>query len=136
MEPFEITDKFVGRTPERERVFVDVKWDGKRLSFQGQVIEFGKQGAVTVGQITEDVAKVHPRLAELWERWHLNDMRAGCVHQEALYRAGAAERPTYSNQYAGMEEPCPHCGYKYGSAWNYEEVPEAVVAEVRELVAA
>lgn len=29
-----------------------------------------------------------------------------------------------------MEVPCPDCGYKYGRAWNTEEVPEAVLTEI------
>jgi len=55
---------------------------------------------------------------DLWERWHLNDMKAGCEHQRKLGWKSYDEHPS---------EPCPVCGYKYGSAWLREELPESVV---------
>jgi hypothetical protein len=33
-------------------------------------------------------AEMIARLAEIWHRWHLNDMRAGCEHQRAEFDAG------------------------------------------------
>jgi len=61
------------------------------------------------------------RFLEIWHLWHLNDMRAGCVHQRALGwdKEGYDLHPS---------EPCPTCGYKYGSAWLKEDVPEDVLA--------
>jgi hypothetical protein len=56
------------------------------------------------------------KLFEVWERWHLNDLRAGCEHQR---RDGwMADR---------LEEACPGCGYRFGTAWLFEEVPEEVL---------
>lgn len=72
-------------------------------------------------------------LVALWDRWHLNDMLAGCEHQEAQFRASPADRPTSYNGYRGVTgitlspsegSACPECGYKYGSAWNYEQLPD------------
>ena len=155
-----------------------------------------------------------PRLAELWARWHLNDMRAGCEHQraDAAYTAPAtltltpltwgpkyhalreqalngtmapmdAERwpatvkaihlltlgldsPKHPKKWghAGdamlleglvkvektetklatwvtrdehpeglMSVPCATCGYKYGSQWLHEDVPEDVLRELFEM---
>jgi hypothetical protein len=67
-------------------------------------------------------------LVALWDQWHLNDMRAGCKHQEARYRATPSERPTYTNGYTGtagdtLSGPCSECGYKYGTAWLFEPLP-------------
>jgi hypothetical protein len=40
-------------------------------------------------------AEMMNRLLEVWERWHLNDMRAECVHQRANgWREKAAEKVT------------------------------------------
>jgi hypothetical protein len=168
------------------------------------------------GQVTEGLALVTPaagvdvgRFRDIWERWHLNDMRAGCEHQRAtwdvaeelevvsyqltadasrdrarlLEDAGRAiaegtaslhtiqldatdralmllddwfraryEPPDADSPLSGCYEvrnrktkragstyphehprglltkPCTECGYKYGSAWRYESVPDDVVA--------
>lgn len=67
-----------------------------------------------------DAAKVR-RLAAIWDRWHLSDMRAGCIHQVPVYRdeidLGATPR-------------CPVTGYKYGSKWLAEPVPRRVREEL------
>jgi len=91
-----------------------------------------------------------------WERWHLNHMRAGCEHQRAekwAERPIDPSKPTnaYGIHFEGQQhaswnmltwvsrkehpqgllsEPCPTCGYKYGSAWLKEEIPADVVAEI------
>lgn len=58
------------------------------------------------------------RLAELGE-WHLNGMRAGCIHQAPN---------------AGLDSPeCPQTGYRYGSKWLVQELPDGVLAEVQEM---
>ena len=59
------------------------------------------------------------RLKDLWDRWHLNDMRAGCEHQRALGWTSYDDHPS---------EPCPECGYKFGSAWLFEPLPEDFMA--------
>lgn len=91
------------------------------------------------------------RLVEVWKRWHLNDMRPGCEHQR-----GWEERPIdpskplgiYGRHFKGQRQdswnmltwvrrdehpegllsfPCPTCGYKYGTRWLREEVPQEVL---------
>lgn len=92
-------------------------------------------------------------ILSFWERWHLNDMRPGCEHQRAL---GWSDKPiddtkptnAYGLHFEGqthpswnllgwvseeehpnglLSKPCPICGYKYGTAWKREEVPEYVI---------
>lgn len=150
-----------------------------------------------------DVAK----LADIWKRWHLNDMRPYCEHQRAwpfgetlevqaytttekaddlatlmrlgratpeeadlhaltekiyhmltvgssenypaddiarLLAAGTLKPWKVESKLAGWVYPyshprgllgrqCPTCGYHYGSAWRYEEVPEDVLEYLRAL---
>jgi hypothetical protein len=104
-----------------------------------------------------DVGMVQ-RLKTEWERWHLNDMRAGCEHQR---KAGWDTRPIDPARPASayvsltrdgetrpyftgwnmltwitrkehpeglLSEPCEVCGYKYGTAWLKEDVPGDVIA--------
>lgn len=98
-------------------------------------------------------AEMVDRLKAEWERWHLNDVRAGCEHQR---KAGWNTRPidpskpldAYGRHTGGPSstwnmlvwvsrkehpkgllcEPCDVCGYKYGTEWLYEPVPEDVLA--------
>lgn len=147
MEPFTIKDRFIGRTPAthdpaRARVFVDAEWDGERLSLTGTVIERGFRTARSTGQVTDDVRSISPRLADLWDRWHLNDMKAGCSHQEARYRDDPDQRPTWRNGYVGStgdtmgvtSAGCNECGYVYGTSWNTEPVPPMVLTEIRAIL--
>lgn len=90
------------------------------------------------------------RFAEVWDRWHLNDTRPGCEHQRA---EKWDERPIYPDQPTNtyvkhpdgnsgwnmlvwlpvtkgglLSAPCPICGYKYGSQWLYEPIPDDVIS--------
>ena len=200
-------------------VYVKVEFDGKRLSITG--VEgprrdgdaWGGCGQIKLttkhgvnGDWTEEMVT---KLSEIWKRWHLNDMRAGCEHQraeewgkgdldvvsyelstsgiilrrKAIERAGIAaargEAPELSaveralivdekwfekkyhaapanealaalyeekheTRCAGSVYPhehpsgvltkrCPTCGYKYGTLWCFEEVPEDVLAWLKAL---
>jgi hypothetical protein len=68
------------------------------------------------------------RLAELWERWHLNDMRAGCAHQTVVYAPDKYGRTVPSLE---LTPVCPVSGYHYGHAWLVEQAPAEVLDELR-----
>jgi hypothetical protein len=60
-----------------------------------------KRGVFMDGWNAASVAK----LAEVWERWHLNDMRAGCEHQRADWNPSEAlEIVTYRLTSDAMDE--------------------------------
>lgn len=61
--------------------------------------------------------EMYRKLLDIWKRWHLNDMRAGCSHQRAMSL----------NIYEHLGKPCPICGYKYGCGWIFEPVPDEVI---------
>jgi hypothetical protein len=67
-----------------------------------------------------DVRSLH----DLWQRWRLNQMRAACAHMDL------PDDPSYD---ARRNIVCPVTGYRYGSAWLYEPIPESVIAEIRRL---
>lgn len=80
------------------------------------------------------------RFLDLWERWHLNDMRAGSPSQSDWLRVNPLEAVYPENHYdktcealaaAGLNPDAS--GYKYGSAWLREEVPADVIAELEAL---
>jgi hypothetical protein len=66
------------------------------------------------------------KFLEIWHTWHLNDLKAGCEHQRAL----GWEEEGYDKH---PSEPCPTCGYKYGSAWHKVEIPNNVINFLKEL---
>lgn len=72
-------------------------------------------GSWTLQELTE--------LADMWDRWHLNDMRAGCVHQTPS-KGDARHQLTTT-------PPCPETGYRWGHAWLYEPLPVDVVEQAR-----
>lgn len=111
------------------RVTITYRVDG-RLSFVGR----GRHGS---GQVCEHLTKDNPapgftrktcfRLKQAWERWHLNDMRAGTPKQEELVRKWrlTAEDKGYTAACKMLEENdlLIDDGYRYGTAWLKEEVP-------------
>jgi hypothetical protein len=114
-------------------VFCSIKFDNGKLSISGVEGPTRNGDAKgSCGQILDsfkikDYAEgwdhaLLVRFLETWQRWHLNDMRAGCEHQRAEGWVTGKEHPD-----GLLCEPCPTCGYKYGSAWLKEDVPIEVV---------
>jgi hypothetical protein len=63
-----------------------------------------------------------------WDRWHLNTMRAGCAHQTVVW-----EDSRYGVRPSLERTPvCPVSGYRYGSAWLVEVLPDTVLVKCRE----
>jgi hypothetical protein len=77
------------------------------------------------------------RFFQVWEEWHLNDMRAGSPEQRAWLRANPIPEAEYaypkshyavvSGKLAGAGLNPDSTGYKYGHAWLSEELPQEVV---------
>ena len=169
-----IATNYVGRTEDRMRVYVTITLDETegRLSISGLGYSKGQREAVSSGQIRDMVGEVvdftgssftpadRDSLLAIWERWHLNDMRAECEHQRAagwdtkrideskpadsygLHYEGQKNASwnlakwVYPAEYAGglLTKECPECGYKCGTAWRMEEIPQDVRTEVVRLM--
>ena len=88
------------------------------------------------------------KFCDIWEKWHFNDMRASCSHQRELgwdkiggekvnYKPSDTNyKPTvetklkchtYESEGGILCKPCPICGYRYGSKWLKENVPDDVL---------
>ena len=63
----------------------------------------------------------------IWKKYHLNDFHPGCEHQRAL----GWEEDGYEKH---PSEPCPVCGYKFGSFWNFEEIPNDIIKEIENII--
>jgi hypothetical protein len=84
------------------------------------------------------------KLRQIWDDWHLNHMRPGCAHQAEWDTSKMLKMPDGKKRAAGwvrhgehpeglLGKPCPVCGYKYGSAWHKESVPDEVLDWLRGL---
>lgn len=76
------------------------------------------------------------RLVELWQRWHLNTMRAGCAHVEPVYTTDQYKRRVVDMDATpacpvnrGTEREPDH--YRYGRAWLTEPLPEGFTDTIR-----
>lgn len=105
--------------------------DGKglELSIVGNIWNHIRSDCYSCGQNQDDIRALFPhskrvqRLCDIWDRWHLNGMRAGCEHQREWGW-------TYNEH---PSEPCPECGYKMGTAWLHEKLPAEIIQEISDL---
>ena len=95
IEPFERTT-YIGNEVglQEHHITVEIKFDGKRLSITGDISNRSKTQLYAYGQINMSIDPKKINYADpwnktrfthflaVWKRWHLNDMRAGCEHQE------------------------------------------------------
>jgi hypothetical protein len=94
------------------------------LSISGSLVGGGNN---TCGQCLDEILEVFPDddrikvIHKTWKQYHLNDMRAGCVHQ---IEGNCSDQQI-------MAQVCSKTGYKYGSAWLFEEIPTQVLNELR-----
>lgn len=131
-------------TNGKESADIDVKIKDNRLSISG-IVYTGKKlwknerNFISCGQCQETALelKIIPqKLFDVWERWHLNDMRAGTPQQEEIVReARKAGRLSYQDAVKLLEshELLIDNGYRYGTAWLTEELPSEVVEYLESL---
>lgn len=70
------------------------------------------------GKLCEKDKATYLEILRLWKDYHLNGMNAGCEHQKEGTPVG---------------EVCSVCGYRYGSAWLYREIPEKDLEAIKRL---
>jgi len=65
-----------------------IEWsirEGGEFSMVGEI--YYKDGGESGGQCIDTIAELYPqnekvqRMHKIWKRWHLNHLRAGCIHQ-------------------------------------------------------
>ena len=70
------------------------------------------------GKLCEKDKAIYLEILRLWKNYHLNGMNPGCEHQKEGSPVGGV---------------CPVCGYRYGTAWLYREIPEKDLEVIRHL---
>ena len=121
-----------------DKVYIRILFKDKRLSIVG--VDRPLRNGDCVGnccQIVDDIHRIkNPKIGrstllkvqQIWKRWHLNDMRAGNPVQEEFLRANGRCQD-YTETCKKLEEAgiLEHDGYRYGSKWLFEEVPQDVL---------
>lgn len=64
------------------------------------------------------------------QRWHLNNMRAGCAHQEVPEIPEEVSALNRTSWLLDNVPPCPIDGYKYGHKWLVEPLTDEFVREL------
>lgn len=129
----------------------------------------GSSGQIVIGHLPTDGYWIKPgdgwtrpaitKFLRTWDRWHLNDMRAGAPDQESALRdqrarGGLDNLPDYYAAACAYLDSCgiltsksagqivvhgrsavDASGYRYGSGWVYEPLPSDVVAYLESLPA-
>jgi len=134
------------KTGEFKDVYGHVVNEIECLSITGEIYH-GKK-LIEVGQIIDTLEEAYEkdmferfeipketflRLLGVWEGWHLNDCRPYCIHQKPFIKLLEIHCPELlkaENLEKLWQVPelnrCPKCGYKYGTEWRYEPLPEYV----------
>lgn len=95
-----------------------------------------KHELTPTGKISYDDMK---KLLKIWKRWHLNGMKSGTAKQNAIvdeYYEKKGDVPhSYEEAVKVLREHSMETdnGYKYGTAWRYEPLPEDVIKFAREI---
>ena len=124
-------------------VDIEVTLEDGRLSICGNIWNPRRTDCYSCGQNLHTIAEYFPhdskvkRIIEVWQRWHLNDMKAGTPNQEAWLKDHKAESDAHRLDHYGWACDAlaaaglnPDGDYAYGSAWLKEELPAEVIAEV------
>ena len=124
---------------KRRKAIVEVEL---RLNDKGKIC-LSMCGAIkkfSYGQCREEIEKYivehrenFHRIMEIWKEYHLNDMHAGTPKQEQFVKKYMENNPydfetiCEEMKKAGIYEDN---GYRYGSAWLYEEIPSYILDEI------
>ena len=123
------------------KIVINVNICGGRLSITGtESHKSGRPGArfheigwgQLMGSLREhfgDDAKAQAVL-KVWKRWHLNDMRPGNEAQERFLDAHGRRGYNYDCKVLKDAGMLVNAGYKYGSGWVKEELPQSVIEEI------
>jgi hypothetical protein len=88
------------------------------------------------GQIIEQIRNLaHPcipqdkldQIVTIWQRWHLNNIKAACIHQTDFGNVDSTDWQTKANV---ETVKCPK-GYRYGSKWLLEPLPQSVIDTIK-----
>lgn len=129
------------------------------FSVQGEIVNLRKRTyPVEAGGQIQELIDGHlrdprwPQIKRLWDLHHLNHMHAECSHMREIGWLPEPGRPmpkalhhgveTFIGQLRPAEHPdgilgkeCPQCGYRYGTRWLYQPIPEPDLTLIAQIMA-
>lgn len=118
--------------------------EGKKvLSICGDVWNNLKTDIVCGGQCLDDIKdffkndELFNKIYYLWKNYHLNDLHAGTPKQEKLLKDNVQEHDwdyTRCCEFLEKHELLYDNGYKYGTSWLYEAIPEKDLKLIYEIL--
>lgn len=106
--------------------YISLRISGSSKDYGGQIIDMLTQKNIPRLARKMTWEKLN-RIKEIWQRWHLNDLRPNCIHQKIIPTDVPYEE--WSRLVAVETEKCP-LKYHYGSKWLVELLPENIVSEI------
>lgn len=88
------------------------------------------QGGQCVDSIWEEYGKqlknqvLYKEILRLWIKWHLNDMHAECIHQQAVGMTWKFN----------PRAKCAICGWELGKGWDYRAINPADLRRMKEII--
>lgn len=100
----------------------------------GQVWNSGHTDIYCGGQCVDTIWKhfatqienpsLYKQIMQLWEKWHLNDLNAGCRHQRK-------QKMTYQGNCGNV---CRICNYPIGTSWKYNKINDRDLKSILSLL--
>lgn len=111
----------------RERPHVGISYGGQIQDTLREMVEHPHRGRT---RLFYPVAQLR-EILDIWEAWHLNDLKAGTALQMEIVKAyfdEAGERYDYTKacEVLARYGYLVHRGYKYGTAWLVNPLPVEV----------
>ena len=134
-----------GRKINRVTVKVCLEEKGVKDVFtaSGMILNSKETDCICGGQCLDEIAKyvkdpVFLEIYDLWKKYHLNDMHAGTPKQEAALAAhfpkgkyiDYMDKVKYLESIGLYEDD----GYRYGSSWLYERIPDDALNRIKKLI--
>lgn len=84
------------------------------------------------GQCREEAERFFPGVKSVWDRWHLNGMRAGTAKQEEAIREAEKNGEVFADfidlrECLAAKGLLTEDGHEYGNAWIYEPLPPGII---------
>ena len=115
------------------------KKEGLILSISGNIWNPRETDILCGGQCIDTIKEFFPnnkkvkRLIEIWEKYHLNYLKAGTPIQEKFINEWKQNNKyDYTAACEALKEAGIYKdnGYKYGSGWLFEEIPQEIIREI------
>jgi hypothetical protein len=144
--PFRVTlecnvENYLNKSSPKRTIDLENIHEFNRLSIVGDIYRGGRMESC--GQVYDAVRALFKdnvsiqMICDIWQRWHLNDLKAGTREQNAVIDKVFSDEHRYN-----YDEACEVLkeknlyvdrGYKYGSEWLVEPLPQDIINKVREL---